>query len=135
MAFAASSATGPRAQINMTPMIDVLLVLLIIFMVITPTQSVSIPTLVPQPPTSQVAAPDPNHFLVLVIDERKDIFLNTQHTLAKDLPNRLLKIFGAAPNRTLFVKAHGNLDYQTVAQVMDIAQGAGVRKIALATSD
>ncbi len=59
---------GPHAEINITPMIDVLLVLMIIFMVIAPTQSVGLPALVPQPSTSDGHPPDPGKYIVLSID-------------------------------------------------------------------
>ena len=133
MAFSTQPGRGPRAEINITPMIDVLLVLMIIFMVITPTQPVGIPALVPQPSTGSGHPPDPGKYIVLSIDERKAIRLNTELVAVDDLAARLKKTFQAAPNGVLFVRAHGNLDYQVVAQVMDIAQGAGVAKIAMTT--
>ena len=133
MAFSTYPGRGPRAEINITPMIDVLLVLMIIFIVIAPTQSVGIPALVPQPSTSDGKPPDPGKYVVLSINERKAIRLNTELIAVEDLGARLKRLFGAAPNGVLFVKAPGNLDYQIVAQVMDIAQGAGVAKIAMTT--
>lgn len=67
------------------------------------------------------------------IDERKAIRLNTESVPVQDLDLRLKRVSEAAPHGVLFVKAHGNLDYQVVAQVMDIAQGTGVSKIEITT--
>ena len=134
MAFSTKSGSGARAEINVTPMIDILMVLLIIFMVISPSKQVGLPALVPQPPDAASKPPDPSQFIVLTVDAKRDVYLNTELVPLVNLEKRLLAAFGGASHGTLCVKGDKGLDFQIIAQVMDIARGAGVQKIAL-TSD
>ena len=133
MAISTNNHSGARAEINVTPMIDILMVLLIIFMVITPSKQVGLPVLVPQPPDVAGKPPDPSQFIVLTVDVRHDIYLNTELVPIVNLEKRLLAVFGGASHGTLFVKGDKGLDFAIIAQVMDIARGAGVQKIALTT--
>jgi biopolymer transport protein TolR len=135
MAFAVGGSGGAKADINVTPLIDVLLVLLIIFMVITPLTPHGLDTLVPQPPPPNQPPPPPDQDPTVVVEVQKDhsLQINGQPVKESDLTDKLEDIFKTRAQKVLFVKGDPDVDYRYVAQVIDDAKGAGLDKVGIMT--
>jgi len=129
------SKKGAMANINITPYIDILLVLLIIFMVITPIRQMDLDVKVPQTSDSDVnATPDPN-VIVVSIGEAAQIAVNLDPTTISELGAKLQDIYSKRANKNMFVSASAKLPYGDVVKVIDIAKGAGVQDIGLLTEE
>ena len=130
MAMLSRGGNPQLAGINITPLIDVLLVLLIIFMVITPSLSVGLTAVAPQL-SDPNAAPQRSADLILTVKAGRIVLLNQEAVPLDGLAARLKGAFGNAPNRPVFVRADKDLDFAQVAEVIDIAKGAGLDRIGL----
>lgn len=127
---------GPRADINMTPMIDVLLVLIIIFMVITPLTPKGLEAIVPQPaPPNQQQSEADQRTVVVTVNADRSMLINTESTDETRLGPRLEEIFKTRAERVIFVKGDKELEFQHVAKVIDIAKGVGIDKVGLMTPE
>jgi biopolymer transport protein ExbD len=136
MAMAVGGGGGAKADINMTPMIDILLVLIIIFMVITPLTPKGLEALVPQPPPpnqKQNSAAD-QRTVVIVVNKDKSLMINQEPTTEEKLGPRLEEIFKTRAERVVFVKGDPDLDFYYVARAIDAAKGAGIDKVGLMTA-
>lgn len=115
--------------INVTPMIDILLVLLIVFMVITPLKPKGLEARVPQEEKEVKASSDDG--IVVQLGADGSIRLNQESHSIESLAVRLGEVFLRRADRVCFVRAAGGLDYQEVAAVVDVAKGAGSSAIGL----
>ncbi len=127
MAMSASSSGGVASSPNVTPMIDVMLVLLIIFMVVTPLINAGFQA-VPPIGINLKSHPEENEDQVLGIDAFGQYFLNKKQIPNASLPDQLKRIFDArTTDKILYLKADKNLDYSKVLDAIDIAAHNGVR--------
>ena len=130
------SKKGPKSDINITPYIDILLVLLIIFMVITPVRQMDLDVKVPQSNESTDTKPviDPS-VIVVSVGESAQIAINQDPADIGSLGAKLQEIYSARANKNMFISASPKLPYGDVVKVIDIAKGAGVGDIGLITEE
>ena len=135
--MAGGSARGP--QINVTPLIDVLLTLIIMFMlVVAMDPEYGEKVQIPQPPTDQKSAPEPEGTVVIQVvwtskDAPPTVRINREEVRWDDLQLRLDQIYLKRAQKVAFVRGDADVDFQYVADVIDLAHHAGVQRIGLLT--
>lgn len=134
MGMAVNSNSRERADINVTPMIDVLLVLIIIFMVITPITSRGLNTLVPQPPQADGEKTRPENAIVVTVRGDGVTLLNQEPLDLAALQARLDRLYRNGATRVVFVRGDKGIEFQRVAEIVDLARGAGAYNVALMTN-
>ena len=126
-----------KSDINVVPLIDIVLVLLVIFMVITPLLQRGIDVNIPEKTAAPTAPPPPEKKpIVLTIRQDSSIDINSEPVARYQLAEKVKEIFDKKPDKKdklIFIKADGALVYGTVVEVMDICRGAGVDTIGLVT--
>jgi biopolymer transport protein ExbD len=123
----------PRADINVTPFIDILLVLLVIFMTISPNVPTGLDAAVPQPPPPGPQHPPEKNVIVLSINRNGVLKINEDEVEPAQLVERLQDIFKSRSDRTAFLQADHDLLFNDVAQIIDATKAAGVDRLGLMT--
>ena len=133
---AAAGSDGAMKDPNVTPIIDVMLVLLIIFMVVTPLTQAGHDVELPESADNlqQKSEPDPNQ-LVLDIDAAGQVTINKQPVSWDELPLRIRDIFETRADKTIFLRAAPTLKYGEVVAVLDVARGNGVVRVGIVPPD
>ena len=136
MAFSTGGG-GLSSDINVTPMIDILLVLLIVFMAITPVTPHGLEALVPQPPKTNQPPKENDTAIVLSIlhgaGGQPAYRINETDVQKSDLAGRLQTIFSTRATKVMFIKGDKDLDFAPISNALDIAKGAGVDHVRLIT--
>ena len=138
MAMTTGSSGGAMGDINVTPMIDILLVLLIIFMVIVPVTPKGLDALVPQPPKDKKQQQQPNDRTIVVqvlyrAGQAPAYKINETDVNHSELQAKLTDIYSNRAERVMFVKGDDDVDWRYVADVIDIGRSANVDHIGLMT--
>jgi biopolymer transport protein TolR len=137
MGMGGGNKGGAISDINVTPMIDVLLVLLIIFMVIVPVTPKGLDTLVPQPPKNKTQDQTNDRTIVVQILSNgagaPSYKINESSFNKADIEPKLAEIFATRQEKVMFVQGDKDLDFSKVAEVIDFGHLAGVDNIGLIT--
>jgi biopolymer transport protein TolR len=132
---AANSENHLSNDINVTPMIDVLLVLLVIFMMIVPSARKAVDVQVPDPTPTTVPANSQSNQIVLEVTPNSGFSINKEIVTKDRLAPRLKEIYDGRPEKIIFVKGDPKVKYQDVIYAMDVARGAGVKVIGVPPKD
>ena len=124
---------GIFVEMNVVPLIDVLLVLLVIFMII-PHKQTGLPVELPQPAPINLPAQAQPEAIVIQVRADGSLRINQEDVAWEELRGRLEQIFGARASRTAFVRGDDLLEFQVVARVIDVMRAAGVSSVGLMTS-
>lgn len=119
----------PMAEINVTPFVDVMLVLLVVFMVTAPLLSVGVPVDLPKAPASPLS--DPDEPLVISINAKGEVFLQESVIPMENLAARLRAVTGQNTEARVFVRGDKGIEYGKVMEVMGSVSAAGYRKVSL----
>lgn len=132
MAFA-TGGKGVRSDINVTPLIDVVLVLLIVFMVLVPKLLNQTPVDVPPKAPDNAETPPASDQLVVTVGEDGRVAINGEAILLEALPGKVDQLLQNRSKKLMFFNPDDNAPYGDVVKVMDICRGAGVKNIGIMT--
>jgi biopolymer transport protein TolR len=122
-----------KSDINITPLVDVVLVLLIIFMVLTPLLQMGYDVNVPPKATAEASAVISKEQLIVTQKEQRKVFLNRTEVDVTQLPLKLTEILKHRSDKTVFFAADDDLNYGVAMQTMDMIRGAGAERIGIIT--
>ena len=135
MAMSGGGGAGLTNDINVTPMIDVLLVLLIIFMMVIPMSRKAIDLQLPDPTPDDTNSGPPPSQIVLEVLPGNVFKVNSQPIAKNDLAKKLKEIYDPRPEKIMFVKGDPAVKYSDVIWAMDVARGSGVKVIGMTPKD
>ncbi|HEY9426025.1 MAG TPA: biopolymer transporter ExbD [Gemmatimonadaceae bacterium] len=131
MAMSTGGGGGLTNEINVTPMIDVLLVLLIVFMMAVPMLRKAIDVQIPDPTPTEQVQQEQSDQIVLQVLPGEQYKVNSEVVPAANLHQFLKDVYDGRPNKIIFVKGDPKVKYQDVVHAMDVARGAGVKVIGI----
>ena len=134
MAFDAGNRKGPRSEINVTPLVDVVLVLLIIFMVLTPSMLKHLDATVPKKADETTAPPPSETPIVVEYTAKRELTVNGEAVRPEGLVAALAERLRADSQKVVFFRAEDQAPYGEVVRLMDLARGAGARTLAVVTA-
>jgi biopolymer transport protein ExbD len=133
MAFGGSGGAGVRSDINITPLVDVVLVLLIIFMVMTPSLLKEMDLTVPEKADVQMAAPTASDQLVVSVSREGRIAINREPIVESALIGRIHDLMAARTDKLVFFDIDDDANYGDVMHIMDVCRGAGAKTLGIMT--
>jgi TolR protein len=119
----------PLAEINVTPMVDVMLVLLVIFMVAAPLLTVGVPVNLPKSSAAQVT--EPQQPLIVSINKAGETFIGDDKVIGADLKTQLGELATQDPTRIVYVRGDRDIEYGTLMDLLDEVNSAGFAKVSL----
>lgn len=125
---------GAMAEMNVVPLIDILLVLLIIFMVITPLMSKGLPALIPQPGDTVHVPARPDRVVVVQVGAGGSLRINQEEVTWDSLESRLHEIFKQRAEKVAFVRGDDPVEFAQVARAISLMRSAGINQVGLLTS-
>jgi biopolymer transport protein ExbD len=135
MGMQVGGKAGTVVDVNIVPLIDILLVLIIIFMVITPLTPKGLEALVPQPSKDQQQTPDlENKTVVVQVMTQNHLKINNEETTWETMQPRLEEIFKERAEKIAFVKGDDKVLFHEVARAIDLMRAAGIDKVGLMTA-
>jgi biopolymer transport protein TolR len=124
---------GAKSDINVTPLIDIVLVLLIIFMVLTPSMLKNIPTMVPEKAEDDAPAMPPDSAIMVEYTANRELTVNSESVSVEGLAEKLSERLKARRQKVVFFKAEDKAPYGEVVRLLDIARGSGAETLAIVT--
>ena len=122
---------GTMAEINVTPLVDVMLVLLVIFMVTAPMMQQGVQVNLPKADTKAMNPAEET--VVVTVDKNNKVFINKEETPAGDLRSKLTGLFATRTKKEVFLKADSSVPYGEVVKIMADIKGAGIERLGMVT--
>ena len=135
MAMNVGGSGGPKSDINITPLVDVVLVLLIIFMVITPIVQMGYGVQVPPKVETSAPVPQDSNQVIVRLDADGRPWINKQQLSMADFPAKLREVLTGRSSKVVFFAADGELTYDRVADFMDICRDNGAQNLGIVFED
>ena len=135
MAMNVGGSGGPKSDINITPLVDVVLVLLIIFMVITPIVQMGYGVQVPPKVETSAPVPQDSNQVIVRLDAEGRPWINKQMLSMSEFPGKLREALTGRSSKVIFFAADGELTYERVADFMDVCRDNGAQNLGIVFDD